>query len=57
MFMKLPAYIAEFRYLPVVAAILVMGSGAKSTYARTPDVAASAAEKRGNGSIGVAPRV
>ena len=43
MFMKLPAYIAEFRYLPVVAAILVMGSGTKSSFARTPDVAAPAA--------------
>ena len=41
--MKLPAYIAEFRYLPVVAAILVMGTQTSSTYARMPDVVATAA--------------
>ena len=41
--MKIPAYIAEFRYLPVVAAILVMGSSTSSTFARTADVLVSAA--------------
>lgn len=41
--MKIPAYIAEFRYLPVVAAVVVMGTGTSSTYARTPDVVAPAA--------------
>jgi hypothetical protein len=39
--MKLPS-ITEFRYLPVVAAVLVMGTGTPSMYARTPDVAATA---------------
>ena len=36
--MKIPAYIAEYRYLPVVAAILVLGARTPSTYARTPDI-------------------
>ena len=42
--MKIPAYTAEYRYLPVVAAILVMGTKTPSTYARTPDVAHAVAD-------------
>jgi hypothetical protein len=41
--MKIPAYIAEYRYLPVVAAILVMGTKTPSIYARTPVIAPAVA--------------
>ena len=41
--MKIPAFIAEFRYLPVAAAILVIGTGTSLTYARTPAAIATAA--------------
>ena len=41
--MKISAYIAEYRYLAVVAAILVMGTTAPATYARTPETPVAAA--------------
>lgn len=41
--MKLPTYIAEFRYVPVVVAILAMGTSmASSSYARTPEITTTA---------------
>jgi uncharacterized protein YcbK (DUF882 family) len=41
--MKIPAFVAQYRYVPVVAAMLVMGTKTPSTYARTPDITTAVA--------------